>query len=98
MSIIPLKIERSLNFRIDGKTAQGFLKVGDLRKKESESNLAECWACSWSLSEIHPETAEVCGEDPLDALLNCLRLIRTLIENHKSIGYEVWWLAEGDCG
>jgi len=78
--------------------SQGYLVIGGIRRKERVDDLAECWACSWSIAEIHPDISEVMGEDPLDAFLNCIRLIQNLIFLHEEIGWKIWWLVEGDKG
>jgi len=67
MNRIEFRLERELQFQIKGKHSRGTLVIGGLRRKEKTGDLDECWACAWSLAEIHTETAEICGEDPLDA-------------------------------
>jgi hypothetical protein len=91
-------ISRDLHMTVAGRKTRGKLLIGNLRKKDKTADLAACWCCSWSLTQVHPDKADVCGEDPLDALQNCLRLVRSLIQNHKDLGYDVWWLEKGDEG
>ena len=95
MKELEFKIERQLSFRVRGQLKSGKLCIGGLQK-DSRSERDSPWICFWSLSEIHPETGNIYGEDPLDALLNCVRFLINLIEKHKSNGIEVWWNREGD--
>jgi hypothetical protein len=30
--------------------------------------------------------------------MNCLEFFRALIQEHKALGYEIWWIEEGDNG
>ena len=91
-------ITRDLHIDFAGRETRGRLVIGKLRRKRKRGELTACWSWSWSLSELHPQEGDVCGEDPLNALQNCLRLIRLLIQNHKELGYEIWWLQKGDEG
>ncbi len=95
---IDCNLRRELHFRIHGRDARGLLSIGGVRRKPASGKLSECWACAFSLGEIHPGNAEICGEDPLDAFLNCTRFAHRLIQNHKELGWQVWWLEEGDDG
>ena len=40
----------------------------------------------------------VSGVDEMAAMNNALGLLRDLVAEHKTIGWEVWWLAKGDDG
>jgi hypothetical protein len=98
MNETAFKIERELNVRLNGQHSVEKLSIWDLRKKQKTGDLDECWACSCTFPPICPEVATICGEDPLDAFLNAIWFVRKLIQGHKSIGYQVWWIEEGDDG
>jgi len=95
---LELNIDRPLHFVINGRRSLGKITLGTLRKKPQKGDLGECWGCLCSISHISPKPREVCGEDPLDALLNCARFLKGLIVGHKDLGYKVYWLSEGDDG
>lgn len=56
------------------------------------------WFCRCKLPPISPIPAVVHGEDPLDCFLRGIKHIRQLIEKHKELGYQFWWLKRGDDG
>jgi hypothetical protein len=88
-------IERELNFEIEGKRSRGKLRVGGIEKANATDTEA-LWVCYWSLDEIHPTKGRIYGVDPLDSFLSCTQFLKTLIDQHKAIGYRVWWNEEGD--
>lgn len=92
------ELVRDVHIRVRGRHRRGKLVIGAPKRKPHNGKLAPTWACSYAITGIDDVGTEICGEDPLDALVNCLRFVRKLIEKHKSIGYEVWWLEEGDNG
>ena len=90
---LKLPMRRKLHFRWGDNLLDGELKVGGLERVGEAK-----WACSWSISLIHPDTAFIYGEDPLDALRRCLRMIEELVRGSIEDGIQVWWKVEGDCG
>jgi hypothetical protein len=88
-------LEREVSIEIRGRRSTGKLRVGGIEKTDS-ADPDGFWVCYWSLDEIHPSVGKIYGVDALDALLNCIQFLRTLIERHKEAGYRVWWNAEGD--
>jgi len=56
------------------------------------------WESTFTLSRICPVPGKAFGLDPIDAMLSALRKIKLLIENHRELGYEVYWIEQGDHG
>ena len=93
MNEVRLEFVRHLNFRIGGKLREGKLVIHRIKRMEGDS---ECWACHWFLTDFSPEDAKTYGDDPLDALLNCVRFISSLIDTEKKRGNAIWWKQEDD--
>jgi hypothetical protein len=91
------RIQRELHFRIRGVSSRGVLALGGL-KQEASGGREGGWTCFWSLDNIHPKVGKIYGEDPLGALLNCINFLTTLIKEHEDLGWQIWWLQEGDRG
>lgn len=77
-----------------GLTTEGDVTIWSLRFDESKA----MWACQWSMDIVHPNRANVLGEDPMDAVSLCLRFLGTLIRGHENDGWRIHWLVEGDHG
>jgi hypothetical protein len=83
-----------LTFEIEGKNQKGELFVGKLVQRDDGR-----WICHWSLSVVHPELGQQFGDDPLDALYQCLRFVEELIKGCEEDGLKVHWRFQGDhCG
>lgn len=89
---IKLGLERDLNFRADAKIFSGTLKIDRI-----ELTSTGRWSCHWSC-EYLCDDGHVFGDDPLDALVCCLRLISGLIVDAPKTGLTVWWKEIGDNG
>ena len=98
MNETSFKIEREVHVRMNGRQSTEKFSIGGLRKKDKEGKLAECWVCSCSFPLLFSQPANICGEDPLNAFMNCIRFLRGLIQNHKTLGYEISWIEKGDDG
>jgi hypothetical protein len=95
MTNLELKLCRELTFRIRGKVSKGSLQIHRISKIENKDR----WACYWSLAYVHPEIGRIFGEDPIDALFQCLDFIGNLIRGSEKDGLGIWWQYEGDhCG
>src|SRR4051812_19588600 len=86
-------IKREINVAAKGEIFMGDLTVGGIEVAKSDDSK---WVCYWSFPVIHPKVAVIYGADPLDALFNCIQFLIVLIEKHKKIGYEIWWLEKED--
>jgi hypothetical protein len=93
MNEIRLGIARDLKLRIGGQLRQGRLAIHSIKKLDGED---ECWACHWFLTDLSPQDARTFGDDPLDALLNCVRFISSVIDNEMKHGNAIWWKQEDD--
>ena len=89
-----IQLERKLHFVRNGKTSEGWVKIGPIEEIENGF-----WACRYSISVIDEKGGVSRGVDALDALGRCLRSLRNLIEGSEKDGFcKVWWLEEGDQG
>ena len=92
---IELNFQRELTFCIRGETKKGLLQIFKVRPVEGRDR----WECHWSLAYVHPEVGRIFGDDPLDAIFQCLDFIGNLITGSQKNGLRVWWQYEGDsCG
>lgn len=92
---LDFRIERNIVFRRNGEIHDGLITVGGIEKVER----LNCWACKWSVSEIHPKEIASYGEDPLQALNLCILALDKLVRSAEENGCEIWWLEPGDhCG
>lgn len=92
MNLIEFRLERELNFRIQGMLSIGKVFVGDLVWQADKKR----WACHWSLAHVHPEIGRLYGVDPLAALLGTLDFLSILIRGSEDDGLAIWWKTEGD--
>jgi hypothetical protein len=86
------ELKRTLFFELDGKVVEGSLYVGEVQWNDAKSK----WACSWSVSHIHPEVGRVYGCDPLDAVVAALDFLSCLLRGSELDGLSVWWKERGD--
>ena len=86
-----LEFRRELRYRIHGEYVTGELFVGDIVPRSDGK-----WLCHWSLSFVHPEIGVQFGDDPLDALYECLFFVGRLIHGSELDGLQIWWRIEGD--
>jgi hypothetical protein len=98
MLTMTMKFTRKLNVRIRGRDVHGEITISPPKLKPGTKAYAPAWVCLCTVTPIDKSPSEICGEDPLDAVLNCIRFIARLIEKHKPLGYRVWWLHNGDDG
>ncbi len=91
-SIIQLPFERTLNFKKDGKSFSGVLRVLSIQQTSEKK-----WTCRWSLDFLCQNGA-VHGDDPLHALTNCLFVASRLIRESGKDGVQVFWQYQGDYG
>ena len=93
--ISSIQFRRKIKFKFGGVEKDGELFAGNVKWSEEK----EKWACSWSVSEIHPEIGVLYGSDPLDALIRTLDFLSILIRGSEEDGLAVWWSQPGDhCG
>jgi hypothetical protein len=98
MNEMSFKMEREVHVRLKGREFTETFSIQGFSKKNKEGDLDECWVCSCSFPLLFSQSTNICGEDPLNAFMNCLAFLRRLIQGHKSLGYEIWWIEEGDDG
>ena len=84
--------ERAVYVKQGARVVKGHLKIG-LPIAQAPGGP---WMCKVSLSIIDEDGRRIRGKDPLEALLHAIFFARGLIESHKSLGFVVWWLQEGD--
>jgi Domain of unknown function (DUF6968) len=89
------EIRRTVHFKMAGRTTEGELVIGNLRKVRSKGK-RDVWACSWMLSETDPKPKDIYGEDALSALLNCFAFLSSYIRNYGHADVQIWWLEKGD--
>src|SRR5579859_5901107 len=89
---------RKLNFRLCERSWSGNAVISGPVEEPAKGDHLACWYCFFELSEICPIPGKVYGEDSIDAFINALKQIHTLIQKHRELGYEVWWETEGDGG
>lgn len=82
---------REVSFRIRGEEERGELFVGELEERPDGT-----WLCHWSLTHVHPERGAQVGDDPLDAIYQCLRFVEELIKGSEQDGLIIWWRFRGD--
>ena len=93
MNSITLNIIRKFSCRKDNNCFDALLKI-DRLDFINESQ----WACVWSMDYLFERGGHVYGMDPLDAIINCLRMAESLMRSASQDGVEIWWLDEGDKG
>jgi hypothetical protein len=86
------ELKRNLFFEFDGKVVEGNLYIGAIQWIEAKNQ----WACSWSISHIHPEVGKIYGSDPLEAVITTLDFLSCLIRGSELDGLSVWWKERGD--
>jgi hypothetical protein len=89
---IDFRFERVLQFESEGRQFTGVVRIGGI------SEVDGAFACRFSISVLDNKEREIYGEDPLHALILCLRHISRLIDMVVADGMKIWWLAPGDCG
>jgi hypothetical protein len=94
---ISCRLQREVNLSSGGEQSKILLTIHGIVRVQEPPGKA-CWACLWSLGKIHPRVGRIYGEDPLAALLNCVRFLIMVLKNEESLGHRIWWLQEGDCG
>lgn len=94
MTEIPLLLEREVTFQFGDTREKGKITLGGLERVSDR-----LWGCWYSISHISPERNRIYGEDPMDALANCIGFLSGLIQGSEDDGLKVWWQYAGDhCG
>jgi hypothetical protein len=93
----PFEIVRVLQLRHNGRRKKVKLIIGNFKLLVSPDK-ANAWTCSWSMPPTDPTLRYVCGEDALDALQNCMIVLKEIIAAYEHTGTDIWWLEPGDQG
>lgn len=89
-----LTLKRELDIEFEGESRKVELFVGNVIARGDGR-----WVCHWSLGLVHPDVGKQFGDDPLDAIYQCLRFIEELIKGFEKDGLRARWRFEGDhCG
>jgi hypothetical protein len=89
-SCIELNLTRQFFFEKDGKTFPAELRINRVEKLHERK-----WICYWSCDYVCDE-GRIWGEDALHAIMNCIKLIRELLEGCERTGMQYWWKYRGD--
>lgn len=87
-----VQLVRTLHFQIGGRLQEGTLTVGNPLWDAGKQK----WACSWSISFVHPDKGITYGADPLDAFIRTLDFLSVLLRGSEEDGLEVYWKEQGD--
>jgi hypothetical protein len=93
-----LLVERQLKYIEAGQEMSVNLQIEGPEHIASAEGMAERWYCRWSLTPLHPTGGRSYGEDPLQAITNCIAFLRHLFANYDRRGLSIYWLQKGDLG
>jgi hypothetical protein len=91
-------VERRLKYIEGGEEMIANLQITGPENLTSAEGMAERWHCRWSLTPVHPTGGRCYGEDPLQAITNCLAFLRLLFADYNRKGLSIFWFKEGDLG
>src|SRR6185369_7433939 len=95
---IQFVIERRLRYIENGAEQQALLRIEGIERIEAKVGIAESWCCYYSIDPLYPKRHGISCADPLQALAECLSLIKGIFEDLERNGNPVWWLTRGDVG
>ena len=90
---LKLNIKRSLNIEANGKASQAVLSIKSVEKQPAKSR----WMCIWSIEHLCTRGIAI-GKDPLETMINAVRVIGLFIHGTEIDGISVWWEKRGDNG
>jgi hypothetical protein len=86
--------ERELHFDKGSETKTGIVRISGIRQIDNTS------ACEFHIPYLlKQKQRSIYGEDSLQAIMLCLRFVRSVIDTAEQVdGMSIWWTEPGDHG